>query len=373
MSLKERLILNSKNIPGRNIDRKIIIIECDDYGGIRMPSLEVLETLKQKEIDFNPSRYNRFDTLEREDDLELLFEILEEARDTNGKSAVMTPVMNVANPDFEKIRETGFEKYAYEEFTDTYKKYGISDRILDLWEEGRNKGIFIPELHGREHINVQTWLKKLKSGHQHLLGAFDHGFVFIAVDGLPGPAQEFRPAFFFDQPEHIPFLESSIDDSISIFRKHFRRLPSLFVPTNNLFHPCFEKAVKEAGVNSLYASYRMLVPDGKGGIRNKLFWPGKSSKFGLHYHFRNCAFEPTDEAYRGTGLTLRQIDAAFRWKKPAIISSHRVNFVGGIDPKNRSQGLTELRKLLTEIRKNWPDAEFMSSKEYLDLISKNSE
>ncbi|MDZ7634132.1 MAG: hypothetical protein U5L72_06700 [Bacteroidales bacterium] len=29
----------------------------------------------------------------------------------------------LANPDFEKIRETDFAKYHYEIFTDTYKRY----------------------------------------------------------------------------------------------------------------------------------------------------------------------------------------------------------------------------------------------------------
>ena len=60
-------------------------------------------------------------------------------------------------------------------------------------------------------------------------------------------------------------------------------------------------------------------------------------------------------------ITLRQIAAAFRWKKPAIISTHRVNFVGGINKQNREAGLKELHSLLKTIVKRWPDVEFMST------------
>ena len=76
---------------------------------------------------------------------------------------------------------------------------------------------------------------------------------------------------------------------------------------------------------------------------------------------RNCAFEPTYELYKGIDLTMRQINAAFRWHKPAIISSHRVNFVGGIEERNRTEGLGELKSLLDAIVRKWPDVEFMST------------
>jgi hypothetical protein len=58
-------------------------------------------------------------------------------------------------------------------------------------------------------------------------------------------------------------------------------------------------------------------------------------------------------------FTMKQIEAAFFWGKPAIISSHRVNFCGHIDPKNREKGITYLKNLLKQIQKKWPDVEFV--------------
>ena len=65
----------------------------------------------------------------------------------------------------------------------------------------------------------------------------------------------------------------------------------------------------------------------------------------------------------------KDIEIAFRWKKPAVISTHRVNYVGSIDPKNRQKGLGELKRLISLILKKWPDVEFMSSSQLGDLIS----
>lgn len=66
---------------------------------------------------------------------------------------------------------------------------------------------------------------------------------------------------------------------------------------------------------------------------------------------------------------MRQVAAAFRWGKPAIISTHRVNFVGAISPGNREKGLDELHRLLQAIVHQWPDVEFMNSADALGILS----
>ena len=86
---------------------------------------------------------------------------------------------------------------------------------------------------------------------------------------------------------------------------------------------------------------------------------------------RNVVFEPTeDRGIDWIGYTLKQIEIAFRLKRPAIISSHRVNFCGHIDPANREKGLNALKNLLQEIVKKWPDVEFMAADELGELIKK---
>ena len=84
---------------------------------------------------------------------------------------------------------------------------------------------------------------------------------------------------------------------------------------------------------------------------------------------RNCSFEPA--LYKNNNpieYTLNSIASAFKWKKPAIISSHRINYIGSIYENNRTDNLMLLNNLLKNILKQWPDAEFISSDKLGDII-----
>ena len=84
--------------------------------------------------------------------------------------------------------------------------------------------------------------------------------------------------------------------------------------------------------------------------------------FPIYINVRNVVFEPTSNSSSVT-IALKQIQTAFFWNRPAIISSHRVDFCGHIDPKNRKIGIQALRELLQKIVRRWPEVEFMSSAE----------
>lgn len=298
----------------------------------------------------------------------MLFDVLSSVKDLNGRNAVMTAVTVTANPDFRKIEESGYTEYHYEKFTDTLEKYYPGSDVFSLWREGINAGIFIPELHGRDHITVQLWLEKLREGNRNLRTAFKEGLVSLYVPDVPEPAGEFRAEFFFTSEDQKTYLVNAVREGIKIFNEIFGFSPRVFVPSNNLFHPDFDRVVADEGVRFLYVSHRMPYPVSGGRLRYRYFITNFHGPGELRYYTRNCAFEPTDKSYRGTDLTIKQIEAAFRWKKPAFISTHRANFVSGIDPANRDKGLKELKILLKEIKKRWPDSEFMSSGEALSLL-----
>lgn len=363
--LKLNILSNLKNIPGWKTNRKIVVIECDDWGGIRMPSRNVLLKLQQNGLRVTAGWFNEYDSLESEKDLELLFEVLQSVKDAHNRPAVMTAMTNVANPDFWKIKQSGFTQYHYEPFTSTLKNYYPNEDVFKLWLQGIQAGIFSPELHGREHIATQFWMDNLRLQNKDLLAAFDLGFVFLDIPGLPGAAREFRSEYFFTSGDQKPFLVDSIKAGIDLFTRIFGRAPEVFVPPNGIFHPDFERVLANSGVNFLYTNHSMSYPVEGGRLKRRNIITGQSGPGNLRYYTRNCAFEPSSYNYPGLGLTLRQIEAAFRWGKPANISTHRVNFVGSLDEANRRKGLSEFRQLLHSIIKKWPDAEFMSSSEAL--------
>ena len=231
-----------------------------------------------------------------------------------------------------------------------------------------DKGLFVPESHGREHLTVQLWMQRLQAGDKDVLKGFEMGYVSVPAKNLEPFVSQFRPEFYFNHERLVPFLNESIQSGVALFKELFGYVPRAFAPTNGIFHPVFEPVLAQTGVKYLYVSHLMPIPGGKGGVRKKYYPTGKTGKAGLTYYTRNCAFEPTDENYKGIELTLKQIEAAFRWGKPANISTHRVNFVGGLDEDNRAKGLEELKKLLLAIIKNWPEVEFRSSADMFKAV-----
>jgi len=365
--LKRIIKNNIKNIPGWRTDRKIVVIECDDWGGIRMPSRKVYDKLISNGFKL-PGWFDRYDTMETYDDLVLLFEVLQSVKGNNGKPAVMTAFTNIANPDFHRIKSSGFSEYYYELFPETLKRYYPDYNVFQLWGEGITAGIFVPEYHGREHVAVQLWLKKLREGDNNLLFLFDQESLSLQISGISKHKEGLRAEFFFTSEDEKPFLINSLKEGLSLFKKIFGYSPKVFVPGNGILHPDFNHLVAACGIRFLNVNRSTPYPRGVNRIKYSHFITGQKGPGGLVYYRRNCSFEPSSYNYMGIGHTVEQISSAFRWGKPAIISTHRVNFAGGLVPANREKGLIEMKQLLKDIVKRWPDIEFMSSVDALEYM-----
>ncbi len=96
------------------------------------------------------------------------------------------------------------------------------------------------------------------------------------------------------------------------------------------------------------------------------------NKYGVTYMSRNAGFEPSASSMDWVDKCLADIAMAFRMRKPATISTHRVNYIGFLEPTNRERSLWLLKELLGNILKKWPDVEFMTSVELGKLITKTN-
>ena len=360
------LILNLKNIPGWRTKKKIVVFESDDWGSNRIASKQNYDALLKMGVNVDKSAYNRFDTIERSSDLEALYEVLASVNDIHGNPAVFTPFVNVANPDFDRIRETDYQEYHYETFDKTLEAYGEKERVLALYRQGIVSGLFKPQYHGREHLTVSLWLKALQNGNEHIRQAFNEKFYAYPDPNLNSLAGAFRPAFYFESEDDISFLKTSIREGADLFEKIIGYRATVFDPPNGVFPSILEKDLSDAGIHTIVTNRIRPEPQGNGEIKKKYYGFGQVNKLGQRYYIRNCQFEPYDN--RSTDHCLSMMKAAFRWGKPAIICTHRVNFNGGIDPANRDKGLRELKELLKRMLKEWPDIEFMSSGEFAKVL-----
>lgn len=374
MQLKDRLMRNVINIPGWSTRRKIVIFESDDWGSIRMPSKEKRDKLIDSGFNFSNQPFNLYDSLESNDDLSALFDVLKKHKDATGQHPVFTAVSIVANPDFEKIKADNFQQYHYEPFTDTLKRYPNSDKVIEHYKQGISERLFVPIFHGREHLNVQRWLRTLQSGNNAVLKMFEQGVTAVHI----GPNNEFlgdfQAAFDLDSPEDLEYMKTVLTEGLDLFENLRGYKSPYFVATNGPFNNSLEQVLAEKGVKYILGERLQNEPFGNGNYKKHFHYIGMRNNLNQIYLTRNAMFEPSINAYglseNPIGKCLKSIERAFRWGKPATICTHRINYIGRIEEENRTKNLILLDALLTSIVKRWPQVEFITSIELGNLIAK---
>lgn len=370
MTIKQTITHNLLNISGWRTKRHIVVIESDDWGSIRMPSKMVYEQLLKAGIRVDKCYYCSNDSVASETDLSLLFDVLNHYRDINGNPAVITVNAVVTNPDFGKIRESSFEQYYYKKISEGLPEIQGCEHVLDLWKEGNKNGCVRIQSHGREHLNVARWMHYLKENFPETRLAFDLGVYGISTTITSEKRKSFLPAFDFGNKQEEKQVNEIAIDGLTIFEEIFGYKPTSFIAPNYTWGRSLEKAISACGVKYIQGQQRAKYRNSE-GENNKIRqrYMGRKNEIGQIDLCRNAMFEPSEAPQRDwVDSCLKDIAIAFRWHHPAIICSHRVNYVGTINVENRDRNLKSFSCLLEQIKKSWPDVEFMSSDQLGDLI-----
>lgn len=378
--IKDLILKNISNIPGWRTKRKILVIESDDWGSVRSFSKEAVDKMEIYGLPIRKyTHFNAYDSLESNEDLELLFELLSSFKDCLGNSVKFTPLCIMGNPDFESIAKSDYQEYYFQPLEETIKEYPKHSRLIELWQKGREQNIFHPELHGREHVNINRYMQILKSNPEKegLRFALNNKSVGInSYKNIKYP--NYLGALHPITQEETYKLHQYIRDAAKLYMQYMGDKPSYFVAPNAEEPKELEKTLSEVGVKYLNRSKRRTYPVGDGSFKSEWNFMGRKTEFGQIILNRNCIFEPAKS--RGLNLKkdwvdacLKDIELAFRYNKPAVVSTHRVNYVGFIDSGNRDFGLKSLSDLLRRSLQKWPDIEFMTSAQLGDLIRSEKE
>ena len=350
---------------GYQTDKKQILLLSDDWGSVRIKSTQDQEALVKKGLIIN-NRFDQYDSLETNEDLELLFEVLTKYKDHNGNHPCITAVTNVANPDFKKIKESDFQEYHYETIASTYLRYPDSDRVLNLTHEGIQNKIFIPQSHGREHVQVNWWMEELQNKDSFASKFFDHEFFFLYNSLLKNNyrGRDIVAAFDVLTQDDLDSQIIIAKDSLIIFDNLFGFKSKIFTPPALFYNPQIEEIIKREGIDWIDVGRLFKVPQTDGTEKWQFNYLGRKKKSGLKVLVRNAMFESNISQSESAGdRCLYDIEQAFKLRQPAIISNHRACFTGRIDDNNRRKGLFELDLLFSRIVKKWPDVEFISINE----------
>lgn len=360
-----------QNLPGTRVNRQLVVIESDDWGSIRMPSAEVYQELQAMGASPESDPYLQYDSLADEEDLCALFEVLGSVEDSKGNPAVLTANTIIGNPDFATIRRKAYQEYHWEPFTETLKRYPNGKGVFERWKEGMSLGVFRPQYHGREHLNVYQWMDGLRSGDEWLHIAFEREMLSVSSQPSKMRFGYMEGLDFFSEEERLG-KASILEEGMQAFEALFGYKSLSFIANCYIWDKTAERTLHGLGVKYIQGMSNQIVPVldklGTHGYVYKRHFLGDRNELGQRYLVRNAFFEPSlDPKVDWVSDCLKRISIAFQCGKPAIIGSHRLNFIGAIQKENRDQNLAKLRFLLGEIVKRWPKVEFIAT-DHLDTL-----
>lgn len=316
--------------------------------------------------------YNANDALESNADLEQLLEVLCSVRDKHGRPACLTANNIVANPDFARIEAADYKHYFYEPFTQTLARFPGRDKVMDLYAEGRRIRAIQPQFHGREHLQIDRWLAALQTGDKATHDALAQGVFSPKIASDTGYVLEYMDALSYEDTSELEVQKTRLRAGLDLFAEIWGMRSKSFIAPCYIWDSALEPFLGEHGVLYLQGILKQLQPLAGSGhaTRSVIHYQGQRNAQGQRYLVRNAFFEPTIRpSIDWVDDCLARIAVAFRWRKPAVIGSHRLNYIGSLRPANREQNLPLLRQLLQEIVRRWPQVEFMSSDELGDTMN----
>lgn len=340
----------------------LITFESDDWGSLRLENLSTVESLKNANIPTHTCGagfFNEFDTLESSEDIKLLSDVLIQNSNLHC-TPKFTFLQLTSNPDFDKIKESNFTQYFNHSVEVDYLKYGDENYLYNL-KELISKDIFSLEFHGREHLNVPVWMRYLQLNDSNTRTAFD--LKYWGYDNINQYSVFYNSAYDVELKKDISMYVDILIDGIHKFKELFGIQPIYFVPPTGGMNSAYLKPLSDNGIKLVHSA-RIHIDSLGEGKKKKLFRiPGTKNKFGQRYIKRNCFFEPADKSKDWVKSCLCEIEHAFKYNQPAVISTHRVNYVGRIRKDNRQNGLDKLSDLLSQINERWPEVNYLHTRD----------
>ncbi len=321
-------------------------IECDDWGACQsVRSAAEAEALRPKLEKLYGKPPSFVAAMETPDDLQRLYRTLESVRGHDGQPIVMTAFICLGNPDYAAIEADRFE---------TYHDIGIDQGLpagwergdlIGAWRDGVRRGLFAPEFHaGLHHVSPIRWLELLRSS---------------------GPLAEAARLLFkhcaYQTPEHLPEYDGMnarqqhlwVARGIERFERLFGYRPVAGVNSDTTW---LTEAVWAANGLEIFSLRNARNHDGDMLVYYTKPWNAQdvycpmgayNSALNMISLARNVHLDGVNAGnwpHAADGLR-NVIRACWKRNEPAIINSHRKNYVS-FDPAQAESGRNILAQLL---------------------------
>ena len=337
-----------------------------------MPSISSYTRLLHKGYPLDKSIYNRLDSLETNSDIEDLANVCSQHRGIDGNCAHFTLNYLAANPDFDQIQKEDYSSYHYQDIQDTLNAYENSDKVVEIVKEGIKENIFSTEFHGREHINVNRWMALLNQELNKFHDAFKERT--FTINNRPNSSGHEDCLDAFDNSINMIYepISSILETGVDLHTKIWGKKPKSFIAPCYIWDKSIEKCLVSLGLQYIQGTNTQRYYDTSNHLKKKYHYLGQENRFRQIYLIRNCFFEPAAEGVdKALDRAKSEIVKNLNMGIPAIVCSHRVNYMSRLNETNKTKNLEALNQLLGFIKNRYSDVEFYSSSDLGNLIKEN--
>ena len=361
---KHRLKLKILNSIGKkDKKRKILIVESDDWGGIRIPNKTTKDLLIQLGDNMNADSFLKYDSLESYFDVKSLENVLLKHVDSNNRNPIITANFVMKNPLFNKDY---FEEFKYELFTETYKnKIYLDDKVFEIIKKMIKNQLIFPQLHCLQHISKNRWENDVRDGVQWTKTAYSYHMI-----GTYNSFTQTNKFGYMDTYNQNFATQSELLDEIceaqSLFTSIFGFPSKSLVPSCYVWNDKLNSHLNKCGISILQMGNFELKQSPKNKkYSRKIRYTFQKNK-GIIYTTRNCELDLfTKSTLKEKEIMLQNcindVKLAFKCGKPAIVNFHRANISSRLSKQNMEENLMLLDKFFEILEREFSDLEYSTS------------
>jgi hypothetical protein len=139
------------NPPGFEFSRPLVVLQSDDWGRVGVRDREGYEQLRANEVHLGENPYDYY-SLETAEDVIALRDMLKRHRDSTGRPPCLVMNFLLANLDFQKIADTGFQNLYLTPLSQGLPGAWKRPGLFEGYRQGISDDVFYPALHGLTHF-----------------------------------------------------------------------------------------------------------------------------------------------------------------------------------------------------------------------------
>ena len=337
--------------------RPLVLLQSDDWGRVGVRDREGYEQLRASGIHLGENPYDYY-SLETAEDVMALRDMLKRHRDATGRPACMVMNFLLANLDFQKTADSGFQEIHLLPLSQGLPGAWKRPGLFEAYRQGISDDVFYPALHGLTHFCRPAVERTLtvhgeRNNLLHTLWKAETPYIYWRMPWI---------GYEYCNPEkpQAGFLEADIQENLIAegareFQKFFSMAPLSACAPGYRANDDTRRAWSRCGIR--------VAQNGSGGAL-----PPHMDECGMLNLHRTIDIEPFE---RGLSLEkyMQLAERCFERGIPAIISIHSINFHSSLKDF-RDPALRVLDEFLGALEARHPNLLYVHDLDVYELVDR---